>query len=489
MYSDIEYLEEFVYDSKLKDLKVFSKQYFNSILYSMYKSNPDKLVCFTFGDFNKLGQINKNYSKQAGDYAIKTALELIKNNLPPDTIIARIAGDEFGFISPNTHKQEMNKNFQNIDAVLKEHSEDIYGLSITTSSIDSTLYPNFDDMYIHAELDVCKQKKVNSKNTKNVLENTIHTGLSNYFSYYRLESTALPKEYYSILKNGIIDVVIHNIEQPNSNLLFLQQNLSSNSSELDFEHKYLELSTEIATQIHNYVTKKVNEQVAENNEFNELFEFLITDPLTGQFSKKFFDSAVLPLFEKNTDKNISIRLFDLAHLKLSNDIVGHNKTDENIHDLFKKLVQQIQDTNSSSKYLASAGNCGLLLIENSDSAIPENQINTFINNAMINQKILNVVTSNRICKSNQICETIDLLNQDCKQKKEKQKLDKINSLETVWPLQLALNDSINYYLKTSSNPFSIKNKQEFVVKIFETLSQVIHEQFPEQSPTDLFDKE
>lgn len=489
MYSDIEYLEEFVYDSKLKELKVFSKQYFNSIIYSMYKSNPDKLVCFTFGDFNKLGQINKKFSSQAGDTALKTSLALIKAGIPENSIIARIAGDEFCFITPDTDKNSMDKTFKQIDKTLKDNSENIYGLSITTSSIDSTLYPNFEDMYIHTELDVCKQKKSNNKNANNTLENAIYTGLSNYFSYYRLETNSLPKEYYSILKNGIIDVVIHNLEHPDSNLLFLQQSLSNTSSELDFEQKHFEIPPEIAFQIHNYITTKTNEQISENTEFNKLFEFLITDPLTGQFSKKFFDSAVLPLFEKNTDRNISIRLFDLAHLKLSNDIVGHNKTDENIHDLFKKLVQQIQDTNSSSKYLASAGNCGLLLIENSDSAIPENQINTFINNAMINQKILNVVTSNRICKSNQICETIDLLNQDCKQKKEKQKLDKINSSETVWPLQLALNDSINYYLKTSSNPFSIKNKQEFVVKIFETLSKVIREQFPEQSPTDLLDKD
>lgn len=486
MYSDIEYLEEFVYDSKLKDIKVFSKQYFNSIIYSMYKSNPDKLVCFTFGDFNKLSQINKNYSNQAGDYAIKTALGLIKNNLPPDTIIARIAGDEFGFISFNTHKQDMDKNFQNIDTILKENSENIYGLTITTSSIDSSLYQDFDDMYIHSELDVTKKKKINSKkqyeNPEALLSDTIYKGLSNYFSYYRLEVEALPKDYYPLLRDGIIDIVINKLEKPNRQMSSFMEDLKKTlPTDTDFEANRLELPTSFATQIHNYITDNKMESIPENAEFRKLFKFLITDPLTGECSKNFFDTSIIPMFKENSHRDISVRLFDLTHLKLSNDIIGHNKTDDKINELFGKIVSQIKDENNSNKYFASAGNCGLLLIENADSAIPDDKMNMFIKNALQNQKILDIVTARRTCNPSDITKTISHLKKDCSIEKKKYKLRKINSNETILPLELALNDSLNCYIKNTNNPYSLKNKQAFVIKIFENLTKVISEQFPSQS--------
>ena len=492
MYSNIEYLEEFVYDEKLKNLGVFSKQYFNSIIYSMYKSNPDNLVCFTFGDFNKLSQINKKYSPEAGDAAIEFSLNLIKEHLPEGTIIARIAGDEFCFITPNVHKHEIDKTFKSIHTALYENRENNYGLSITTSSMDSSFYPEFDDMYFHTELDVTRQKKINNKkqfdNLENLLSDTIHHGLSNYFSYYRIERDSLPKNYYSILKNGIIDIVIHNLEEPDKDMLFFMKSLSSDLPEIDFENQHLEISSELALQIHNYITNKQNDKVPPTDEFNKLFKFLITDPLTGECSKKFFDTSVLPLFEQNTQNTISVRLFDLAHLKLSNDVIGHNKTDEQICELYKRLLSQIKAENPYSKYFSSTGNCGLLLIENASCAISSDKIDEFLHNAMLNQKLLNVTTASRTCNASKICETIDNLQEDCKIKKEHYKLSKITSEETILPLQLALSDSINCYMKHTNNPYSMKNKQAFVVKIFETLNKVIKEQFPSQG-SNIFNEE
>ena len=90
-------------------------------------------------------------------------LEMHKENLPEDTIIARIAGDEFCFLTPNAHKSDIDKNFRNIQNILYDNREKNYGLTITTSSMDSSFYPEFDDMYFHTELDVTRQKKINSK--------------------------------------------------------------------------------------------------------------------------------------------------------------------------------------------------------------------------------------------------------------------------------------------------------------------------------------
>lgn len=486
MKTEKNYLNNFVYDTKLKNLGVFSRQYFNSILYSMYQDFPeDKLFCFTFGDFNKLNQLNKTHSYEVGDKAIFESIRLIKENLPDDTIIARIAGDEFGFITPNVYKRDMDSAFGHIDTALKEHSENVYGLTITTSSMDSSVYPTFDELYAHTELNVNRKKKINNKNqykTPNeMLSDSIYKGLSNYFSYYRIEADSLPSEYYAILKNSLLDVVIHNIEKPNDDMLFYIARLKSTISEPDFNNKHLEVDPELATQIHDYITQDDNSSIIKTSEFNELFKFLITDPLTGQVSKKFFDEHVVSLFLEHKHEPISVRLFDLSHLKLSNDIIGHNQTDEKINELYEKLVSQIKAENSSSKYLASAGNCGLLLIENANNAISEDKINTFVSNSLSNERILSLTTSSRICEPSKIAQTIVELDQDCKVKKEQQKLLKITRRETIIPLNLALADSIQFYKKNIANPYSIQSKQMLVNALFEGLNKVIVEQFPKEN--------
>lgn len=493
MYSDINYLKEFVYDTNLKELGVFSKQYFNSILYSMYnESSEDNLFCFTFGDFNKLNQINKKYSFEAGDSALKSSLELMKQYLPPNTIIARIAGDEFCFLTPNAHKKDMDKIFSSINTNLIANRESNYGLTITTSSLDSSLYDSFDDMHALTELDVTRQKKLNHKkqfkSDEELLEDSIYNGLSNYFAYYRLESKTLPKQYFSTLKSSIINLMIHNLETPNESMLLNMELLKSSSSESDLEFNHLEIEPQLAADFHNSITNNTNLPSQSNNEFNKLFKFLITDPLTGQVSKKFFDMAILPIFKDNKTNPVSIRLFDLTHLKLSNDIIGHNKTDEKISELYKSLVSQIQAENSANKYLSSAGNCGLLLIENVNSAIPESKINEFLKVSLASQRILNLATTSKTCNPSEISETIAQLEADAKHTKEEQKLQKISQEGTIIPLQLALGDSINLYKKITDNPYLMKNKQAFVVKIFETLNKVIQEQFPEQSQNPFYNE-
>ena len=493
MYSDINYLKEFVYDTKLKEFGVFSKQYFSSILYSIYKdSSEDNLFCFTFGDFNKLNQINKKHSFKTGDSALKSSLELMRKHLPPDTIIARIAGDEFCFLTPNAHKKDMDKIFSSINESLIANRENNYGLTITTSSLDSSLYGSFDDMHALTELDVTRQKKLNHKkqfkNKEELLTDSIYNGLSNYFAYYRLESKTLPKQYFATLKSSIINLMIHNLETPDESMLLNMELLKSSSGEADLEFNHLEIEPQLATAFHNSITSNADLPPESNNEFNKLFKFLITDPLTGQVSKKFFDMAILPIFKDSKTDPVSIRLFDLTHLKLSNDIIGHNKTDEKISELYKNLVSQIQAENSTAKYLSSAGNCGLLLIENATSTIPENKINEFLKVSLASQRILSLTTTSKTCAPSEISETITQLESEAKRVKEEQKLQKISQKGTIIPLQLALGDSINLYKKITDNPYLMKNKQAFVIKIFETLNQVLQEQFPEQSQNPFYDE-
>lgn len=484
MDSEKDYLHDFVYDTNLRDLGVFSKQYFNSILYSMYKDIPNgELVCFTFGDFNKLNRINKLHSYEAGDYALKKSLEIILNTLPENTICARIAGDEFCFLNPNISEAEMFKNFEKVNAVLEENKDSIYGLSITASSIDSSVCHNFSEMYDRTESDVGVKKKYSNKSQFKTIDeelsDSLYNGLVNYLSYYRLESGILPKEYPKLLRDSLINILIHNLEKPNPNIAAHWEKIKAAAPENEFKDRHLEVDSEFATQFHNHIINGTDLPTDKETEkkISRVFKFLITDPLTGQISKKFFDTAILPIFPQNKKGNLSVRLFDLAHLKLSNDVIGHNETDEKINELYTDLVSQINAENNSSKYLVSAGNCGLLLIENEDTAIPKERINEMLKNSLDNrQPILNLATVSCICAPNEIGEVIPQLAMICKEQKEAQKLEKIMRKQTILPLQLALKNSMKIY-KQTKDPYSMESKQKLLNKIFDILPQVLSEQF------------
>ena len=76
---------------------VFSRQYSEDILFNILDSK-DINYAFIFGDFNKLRTINELYGHEYGTKIMQIALNLIKKDLPQNSIMFRIGGDEFGFI-------------------------------------------------------------------------------------------------------------------------------------------------------------------------------------------------------------------------------------------------------------------------------------------------------------------------------------------------------------------------------------------------------
>lgn len=57
--------------------------------------NIDKTAYILFGDLDHLKEINDSFGHYAGDFALQTIAEYLRNCLPEDAIIARIGGDEF----------------------------------------------------------------------------------------------------------------------------------------------------------------------------------------------------------------------------------------------------------------------------------------------------------------------------------------------------------------------------------------------------------
>ena len=58
-------------------------------------ANKGKKVCKVFADVDHLKEINDSFGHAAGDFAIISAANYLRENLPKDAVIARLGGDEY----------------------------------------------------------------------------------------------------------------------------------------------------------------------------------------------------------------------------------------------------------------------------------------------------------------------------------------------------------------------------------------------------------
>lgn len=59
------------------------------------QENRGKKACLLFADIDHLKEINDSFGHAAGDFAIQTASEYLRQSMPEDAITARIGGDEY----------------------------------------------------------------------------------------------------------------------------------------------------------------------------------------------------------------------------------------------------------------------------------------------------------------------------------------------------------------------------------------------------------
>ena len=116
---------------------VFSRQYSEDIIFNMLDSKKNNYA-FIFGDFNKLRIINELYGHEYGTKIMQIALDLIKKDLPQNSIMFRLGGDEFGFILFDKTANDCNSYIEKIHNTLKDNAESISGLSIELVATDSS---------------------------------------------------------------------------------------------------------------------------------------------------------------------------------------------------------------------------------------------------------------------------------------------------------------------------------------------------------------
>lgn len=473
---DIQQIKPLIYDSAFGHLNVYSRQYFSAIISSMFHTiNRNQPFCLTYGDFNGLGNINIKHGHQAGDFAVEEALKVIRDTMPANTLICRIAGDEFAFITPDKTGADIQPYINTIYSILNRNKEKIYGLSITLKSADNTTFKNssstyayFDHLYITAEILVEREKqksKQNNLSPVDVLKDKSIIATKRFFDYYRFDNDNIEENFAIALRDKLQEIA----ESKDENSQLDSQNITPEDT---LHLKFMinpdpTFPIDIATDIHTALTTEKPGINLPNEIKEKLFNNLITHPLTGLYSQKYFEKVLGPAFVNGESKNLTIHLFDIMHMKLSNDLSGHSSTDENMKKIIDIIKKYFSEKNPNAIFIMNGGTF-LIIEEESETAFPDKNsssnsaypvnISELINLAVEGQKYLNLAHSSTTCLSQDLFAGIENLKIKINVIKKEIKSQKIKDPETLHlALNTALSDVFNYYFTHFNGPDSKQN--------------------------------
>ena len=486
--------KEFIYSAKLEDLHVFSKEYLNSVLKPYYSSNIEKenyaAICI---DFNKLNDINNRYSYQTGDKIMHYSLFLMQSVLPPNSICARIGGDEFVFLINNCNPEKIEPLIYKINSILKEHEKELLFSSVTSYGVHSEEKNSLSEMIAEADLKITEQKnnfnKCSLHSKWGILENKLNQNLTSFFKSLRLYKKNITIDFLKKLYMHAITSCSDLLER---DFIKVTPNNKEQSSTSSFDRNELD-------KLYSIFLKKApsNEEINDINEdtYSCLLNNLIHDPVTDNFTKSYLTKYLL----RDCNQEFKVKYISTSFIKLFNTLFSHNATDIKGNEMITDFLNYLQEnlgitfsndifSDKAQNYFISLG-AGDYLV-----ALPkseeEKNINSKINNyfSSISQdtsdlsNILKLFCSEDFHTiTNENCDTLlDDLSNECKEAKDDYKFSILEEPMLKDALNNIIYDSAEYYIDNIPRSNDINNKNRFLHLLTKTMLNISIELNKEQ---------
>ena len=140
--------------------ELYNRFYYDEFLDSI--TNNDYPISIISADCDGLKGINDKYGHNAGDEYLRRTASLIKKNLPKETLIFRMGGDEFLAVLTKTNEQTASKYLKGL--IAKENEYEI-SVSFGTCTINNPSDP-FDEYLAKSDLEMYKNKRLKKSSHK-----------------------------------------------------------------------------------------------------------------------------------------------------------------------------------------------------------------------------------------------------------------------------------------------------------------------------------
>lgn len=140
---------------------LYNRRYFENEVERL-NSSRRLPIAVVIGDLDNLKKINDNYGHKKGDQYIKKAAQVIKDNFREDDIIARIGGDEFAVLLPETDYKTALKISSRLKSSCEECTID-YNFHISTGcAVKNKMEEELEDVFNRADHRMYQEKKAKS---------------------------------------------------------------------------------------------------------------------------------------------------------------------------------------------------------------------------------------------------------------------------------------------------------------------------------------